>query len=560
MKKLILVVIIASAALGAALIFAPGEAAPPSPAGGGDGAIAYLPLDDRPDNVFCVELLARSVDITLLMPDDDLFGNSLDGQDGEKISDRGALFQWVRDMDEAGCDVFILSLDQLFSGGLVSSRCMTGENPIVFPGGEILTESEAFDEYILPIIKDQKNMVYIFDSLMRLASSVGYDGLDLDDYTALRQYGSVPRPALAEDELTLEAIFAAYPLSADGSAIPQPEGAGEYLAARERKMRLIDHVMDEVGELPNLRLLVGIDDSSHGENIQGNEARYLQKNLPRPNSIFSGLDSMGRVLTALALQNSYHCQTSVNVRYFGGGENLPASDYDSDSLRQSVAKHLGLFTAVEDKSDEVDIIILTHSPSGDFGAAVTALEENQKNGVPTIFIDASDRGYGDALEELLLSRIDFAALMGYSGRYDQASLVGCGLSSGLARYMYLKNSPEISSETHLAQAEQIANSMLLSIAYKSHAHYTVNQYIASLGLDPGNILGDNSQMRDVEENLQAALAQAAEPVIDNLERGQVVTDLAGGGLPLGSVTVTNARYPWRRTFEIAYELSVTQEA
>ena len=43
-------------------------------------AIVYIPLDDRPLSLSRVQQLADSLDLTLILPDQDLFATKLDGQ------------------------------------------------------------------------------------------------------------------------------------------------------------------------------------------------------------------------------------------------------------------------------------------------------------------------------------------------------------------------------------------------------------------------------------------------------------------------------------------------
>ena len=88
--------------------------------------IAYVPLDDRPDNVERVVYLAESLGYQLVMPEETLYRTALDGQpknfDSLQRGEPWSLYTWVLDQEAAGCDRYILSLDQLHSGGLVSSR------------------------------------------------------------------------------------------------------------------------------------------------------------------------------------------------------------------------------------------------------------------------------------------------------------------------------------------------------------------------------------------------------------------------------------------------------
>ena len=91
------------------------------------GAIVYIPLDDRPLNLRRVQQLADSLDLQLILPDTDLYATKLDGQpknaNGTQSGDRGALMAWLMEQAEQ-YDTFIISLDQLLSGGLMNSRCM----------------------------------------------------------------------------------------------------------------------------------------------------------------------------------------------------------------------------------------------------------------------------------------------------------------------------------------------------------------------------------------------------------------------------------------------------
>ena len=63
----------------------------------GSAALAYVPLDDRPDNVERAEYLAESLDYELRMPDVDLYAPKLDGQprnaNGTQSGDRAALYE-----------------------------------------------------------------------------------------------------------------------------------------------------------------------------------------------------------------------------------------------------------------------------------------------------------------------------------------------------------------------------------------------------------------------------------------------------------------------------------
>ena len=95
--------------------------------------IAYVPLDDRPDNVGRVEYLAESLGYVLNMPEEWMFKTLLDGQMEDYYAENGLetqswtgqsgypglLYDWVLEQEASGCDRYLLSVDQLLYGGLV---------------------------------------------------------------------------------------------------------------------------------------------------------------------------------------------------------------------------------------------------------------------------------------------------------------------------------------------------------------------------------------------------------------------------------------------------------
>lgn len=177
--------------------------------------VVYIPIDDRPYNDERMRLMAQSLGVELIMPDKSLYDTSLDGQVSEAgtCGDRGALMDWLMDNQNRG-EVLILSLDQLLSGGLVNSRCMTEMTPVVLADGSTMTELEIID-YIAELA--ERKTVYIVDSVQRLAASFGFGGFTIRDYNVTRMYGLVQRPMLTGDQLTIENIVESYRLDTNGA-------------------------------------------------------------------------------------------------------------------------------------------------------------------------------------------------------------------------------------------------------------------------------------------------------------------------------------------------------
>ena len=182
--------------------------------------IAYVPLDDRPDNVERVVYLAESLGYILEMPERDDYRTRLNDQplneNGTQYGDRAALYEWVLAQEEAGCDRYILSMDQILSGGLVNSRAMTAHEDITLSDGTVLTEYELQETLLTTLAADPDNRVWLLESVMRLAPTVGYQHWTLEEYNALRAYGMEGRPVLGEDELGLERVLKLYGKNKEG--------------------------------------------------------------------------------------------------------------------------------------------------------------------------------------------------------------------------------------------------------------------------------------------------------------------------------------------------------
>lgn len=559
-----------------------------------DNVIAYVPLDDRTDNIESTILLAEASGYRLIMPDRDLYRTALDGQapnaNGTPYGDRAALLEWVRDMDKQGCRRFILSLDQLLSGGLANSRSIRESDPILFADGVSMDEAAAFDAYILPLARNPDKRVYLFDSVLRLSPTAGYRGFGEAEYYALRAYGMTARPALSADELTLENIVSLYPYAADGvtraedaldnekfRSVLTEEILEEYRAVRRRKLSLLDHIITAVqgADSPDaFQLWIGVDDSSNSANIQRNELRYIETRLGSGVSLMPGLDSLARLLIGRCAQEEYGYQIKAAVRYIGGTENAHSSEFDLYTLKEVADLHLDFFRArqVPPEEAEVRFLVMT-APDNPARAGeyikelIAALEENFSRRIPTVLDEASNNAYGDALEQALLQRIPFARLAAYAGKYDQANVTGAAFAMGVSRYLYLRCREKKEASAHTAQVEQMANSMALT-EYILHTRAPLNEYIRNLGLEPGNMAAGAGagapaaspmdKAAAVRLKLEALFAPECRKVCANLRRSALLINLdPWEEREISSVSITDPVFPWERTFEISFSVRVS---
>ncbi|MBQ7777781.1 MAG: DUF4127 family protein [Oscillibacter sp.] len=583
MKKRIL-----AAAMACALLAGCGqkrtEPQPALPAAEGQ-VIAYVPLDDRPDNVGRVVYLAESLGYVLEMPEADDYRTRLKGQplnsNGTQYGDRADLFEWVLAQEENGCDRYVLFMDQLLSGGLVNSRSMAEHEDIVLSDGTALTEYEAMEQLLTTLAADPDNRVWLLDSVMRLAPTVGYDHWDLDGYNALRSYGMQSRPELESMEFGLERTIELYGKDPGGSDYLAEdfgltgEEVAEYLSARCRKLELADRMLWQLEQFgseyypgldsENFHVLIGIDDSSQEDSIQKNEIAYLRSLLRDGDALLSGVDDLAfKAVAKLYLEEIGWDGAAVSVKYFGGTEDQPACAYDYQPLENIVAEHFDFFDLQEAEpgSEAMQLLVLTQPADEEkmaeyYNALIRELNGARSGGLPTILIDAGNGRYGTAFHEALTEKAELGWLISYSGFLDMAIVTGTALSHGVARYAFLQQG-EQTETTEKAFARTLADSILKDFCYK---HIVRNDILSFVRGDlAGN--ADNFWQPDIDRDkvllrLERGMDAAVEPVIENLERSNFISVLSGGEYAergWGGVRTEGYYFPWDRAFEIEMEI------
>ena len=543
------------------------------PAAGGAG-IACGPLGDRPDNVERVVYLAESLGYRLVMPEEVLYRTALDGQpknfDSLQRGEPWSLYTWVLDQEAAGCDRYILSLDQLHSGGLVSSRSMTGDE-IPIPGGGTTSATELMDSLLSALARDENNVVWLLDSVMRLAPTVGYEGGTLEDYDALRAYGAEPRPELDGSGFTVENIEADYRRSGSGepldpAAFGLTEARGdEYLAARSRKLRLSDRMLETVrGDgYENFRVLIGIDDSSAEECIQKNEIAYLRSLLRQGDALLSGVDDLAfKAVVKMYLEETGWTGANVAVRYYGGTEDQPACIYDFQPLTSIIAEHLEFFGLTETADAELQLLVLTQ-PADEtkmaayYGALIDDLNDCRKQNRPVILIDAGNNRYGTAFHDALTKETELGWLLSYAGFLDMAIVTGTALSHGVARYAFLQNGGQTDA-TERAFARTLADSVIKDFCYRNVVREDVAAYVRDdLGGNANNFWQPDIDRESVTALLERRMTEETADVVKNLERSNLISSLAPyEERGWGGIRLENYRFPWDRAFEIGMDIQL----
>lgn len=562
------------------------------------GAIVYIPLDDRPLNLRRVQQLADSLDLQLILPDTDLYATKLDGQpknaNGTQSGDRGALMAWLMEQAEQ-YDTFIISLDQLLSGGLMNSRCMMEMEPVTLPNGKVMTEYDIID-YIGELANTKH--VYVIDSVLRLAMSSGFGGYGLHAYSLTRSYGMKARPTLTGWKLTLENVIKNYPncideQDADSSIFATDDAEMEaisvigleaalkaesrtaavtqtsddkiianYLKIRERKLRLVDYALRHLAFNDNIEYVLGVDDSSDGNNIHTNEIAYVERIAGNRITILSALDGIAQMILSKHYGEKTDTQgTKLGVKYYGiEGDWVPTYNYMTVSeLLDSTASYID----AQITEDEGDISLLMVASTSDsehnravFSQLIDQINANEQNNVPTILMDftSNDRS---VLHSMLIESVHLGYLLSYSGCNDGVIQVPIALSYGVSRYRSL--SQNISEEARHAQVGTMVTALLKEYYKADGVLAQISRQLDLLGVNCNNFATDDleklaSYSQILDDNMKAGTAE----LLNNVCHSNSIVSLSPfTTAAISGVEIPRYNFPWNRTFEIDFEVNCT---
>lgn len=583
-------------------------------------SVVYIPLDNRPFHDERVQAMAKSLNIELIMPEEDLYATRLDGQalnaNGTQHGNRAALLEWLQEQAQI-YDIFILSLDQLLSGGLMNSRCMSENQDLILDDGSAMTEYAVID-YLCEL--SQTKQLYLIDSVMRLASSCDYGGFQLEHYSIFRAYGNVARPVLKDDALTIENIIANYKYYEDGTTpayhraglsrdqvktllLPLSSDTGDmdrgaaeaylrreapelsesvsgqtlereisdlkesgssvlslYLDIRERKLRLSDYAMNALCGNDNVHYLLGIDDSAGGNNIQTNELALLSSHLGSNDILYSSLDGLAQA----ALAKLFCCQAGtdmpeISVTYVGDMADEVQS-FNCNTPREMLTQAVDYFggTIVTEDPD-LNVVVLTDTTGSDqkirdIYRLVNHLNENEAEQIPTIFIDLSS-DTDTVRNQMLLENCHLGMLLSYSGRYETPNSVIMAISQGLSRYQSLTIPGFQTANTQQGHLENLTAALVKKLVYSDSVFSSMYQVLENYGLNPSNFITENEA---VNQQLTTQMQTTAQPLLDNLCTGNFISTLSP--YTLSSITdagIQACTFPWLRQMEIDFVLSLS---
>jgi len=421
-------------------------------------------------------LFADSLGVELIMPERSLYGR-------DPADHREELLSWL--LSQKG-DYYIVSLDSLLSGGLLESREMTGET--------------VWEEQVILRLKgfSEGKQGFFLDSLLRLASNV-------------------------ESEQELKT----YNATLDFARGLQTEAPADYLAVRERKLRLN---LLAAKTLPGY--LLGVDDSWEGETVQRGELAQFREFVP-PEQIFSTFDALPRLALAKLFLEETRQAPGVRVQYFGDQTIIPTHNFESaEDMTNKTLQFFGI-----EEGDDLEILILTEAVWGN--SAIKAARENQMRQLPTVLINLCPRQEGFEQAFLTLAPGQLLAYAGYGSSVNATHL---GLSMGIARYAALG----LGMENIPQQTRLLATLLADEFGYAAILE-EVEAKARELGLD---IYDFRRPFSELEAFTLHKMRAKTRPVLCALNKGGILTGVSPCRVtPAEPVSLTGGYFPWHRCFE-----------
>ena len=517
--------------------------------------VAYIPIDDRSIHSSRMEYLAQSAGIELMMPDMKYYKTYLDSGENSyagystKFGNPGKLSTWLLEMEEDGCNYYIISLDQMFSGGLVGSQYLNDSDFDHYEKG-----LDSAKKAIEILLKDKKNHIYFIDSVMGLSATPGFMDFTEEDYKALVAYSSVDRKELAGDDLTIDAITLGYLSGADGTTAVTTTLAEEkltkFLDARKRKLEYADLILTMIQKsenTKNVHLYYGIDDSGKEDSsIQKNDVLYIQKQAAKQNitiTMRDGVSTLSEAVFADMLTDNVTAKLKAKVIYYGdstrvvSGTKSTYEDYMNDLLSD---------LNIKKASKDYDFEILVYNSSIDAAKneenatkVVNRYLKNIKKKIPTIIINdatlASDKTLVNYLIDYDETSVPLGYLIGYSNWNGFMNSSRIGVAEGTTRILYLLGRKDKKDSMDKGYLRTMGFSYIEDMAYQ--------------------LAGETEP--DLRE-LEALMDKNEQKISNNLANSNYIANLNPyEEKGIKNVSGYSYSFPWNRIDEIDFEVSVS---
>lgn len=497
--------------------------------------ILLMPLDERPVNTALPRAIAALAGAALILPPRELLPTQRDG------ADTGALQAWLRDnVTDSDVDAVVLSLDMLVHGGLIASRTSPDPAHVVLERVDALRHLKTARPH-LP--------VHVVSLIMRASNS--YDAGEEPEYWAtygreLHAYGGHAHRRF------LAGISGD---SATASRQPSPVPADVLLDFERRRLRnhMVNLASLELASSGAVDTLVVTSDDTAVHSAGSVEQQWLEHwaaALPEgaPVSLYPGADEVGSILLARALNTGgtpvtfeIVCPDNAGLERIAPYENSPTGRMAQRQVAAAGAARVGS-TGTSDvslvihppdvsgfdwcRTDEmpadtrpVDQTVAAIRDAHEQGRRVALADVRYVNGADPVLVEALRR------EGLLLG------LTAYGGWNTAGNSVGSVVAAAVAQVIATRRG-------HLDDDARMA--LLLTRLVEDYAYQAVlrTELQRGLGRSAGDVFDDPSEEAHVVARIEGALQKELDRLADSA----------------GPWRITNVHLPWRRTFEIGFDL------
>ncbi|MGE8082061.1 DUF4127 family protein [Peribacillus loiseleuriae] len=550
------------------------EAALPNPVSP-NKTVMLIPLDDRPVNTDMIVKAGASSNIKIIMPPKEIISTSLQSDSygtGSKGGNANAVAQWVRD-NKYNADGFIIAADMLHSGGLVESRSLSPDYSV----SQGTSNLGVIDE-----IKSANptKPVYVFDTVMRLASTSEYEGLDSAKYQAFRNFADQERKV---DSSSHSNVKNTYRYNGTGGTYFNTYGLTtneieDYYSARARKFDLNKVVVDKAVAGKIDFTVFGVDDSSPNKNIQYSERKWLEyQNLntigTAKSAVVADADTVGLTLMSRMAKTLYNQPSlKMHVEYFGTDwKTVPATDpFGYESPHATMKKQIEISGGTyEVTKANADLSILALTPNSiSRGSLVNMFNTNAVNSIPTAIIDMySDNGNAPdpyIIDQILNNGTNGSRMVGYSGWNTLGNRMGLGVGMAGTRMHFIthETDPAKLRDASSAYASFLIDRIAEDQGYKNrvsakikkdYGSYNTYNFKNSNPVAPISTINTSvlSQMQTEQNNIKSAFS--GRRVIERVNTNKTLELAFFNSAP--SLTSGDANLPWNRTFEVKVNTS-----
>lgn len=494
-----------------------------------------LPLDNRPCNVLFVRQLAGIAQAEVVTPPDHWLGSWLNPGQCDRFA------AWLREQAQPG-DLLLLSSDMLCYGGLVASR------------NAAVSETEALGR-------------------LGVLSELHQRGFHLEVLS------TIPRLYLrtSEGQAPFETALATWAAKADRSSAP-PAGVparwvSEYLAVRQRNLKVLLHLEELTRQGVIDRLVIGQDDSSsqglHSAEQQELRGQVQKDGLESRIWLGSGADELTMDMLAGQLADRHDCHPSVELEYSEAGSERRIPPLESHPLQSMVEDHLALCGA-RPVAKQGEVRLLIQVPSAQ-PFAIPGPEQRPKSyefaeriresvltGRHTAVADLALINRMDPyLAEAVLDRVPLTELEGFAAWNTPANALGTVAAQLVVRRLADRQA----RHWPIARAKESARlhlSFLLARLVDDYGYQTMvrgEYYPQARGLAP-NPDPLNSPYLTLGRQVRVELIEWAQRLYRNRFENRLI-QLPGkrGPARLGTMEL-QVVLPWPRLFEVEVRLDV----